>query len=161
MKCEAYFSFEGESSYDRIVAAKLQLSLHRNMKQIIKTTRYEWSSLTKRNISNKYSVTVRNKFNTLQDISERHTPEKKIVSANIEATAECIATKPRPKCRVLWESQVSGKTKQNKKKTKNKTKQKKRDNFKKASLLHKRIPTNTNAQKLKAQKNLTHTKKSF
>ena len=52
-------------------------------------------------------VTVRNKFNNFQEISETHTPNneyKNFVTPNREATAECIPTKPRAKCRVSWES---------------------------------------------------------
>ena len=49
-------------------------------------------------------VTARNKFNTLQEICERHSLN---VTAHIEAAAaECIPTKLRAKCRVPWESLV-------------------------------------------------------
>ena len=54
-------------------------------------------------------VAVRNKFNTLQEISRRHTPNddyENFVTDNMETTAECITTKPRTKCRVLSESPV-------------------------------------------------------
>ena len=66
LNCEVYSSFEGVSSHHRIVTAKICLSLPRNKKQIDKTTDYNCSSLTNRDISNKYTVTVRNKFDTLQ-----------------------------------------------------------------------------------------------
>ena len=52
-------------------------------------------------------VTVKNKFDILQEISERHTlidEDENFVTANIEAAAKCIPMKPRAKCRVLWES---------------------------------------------------------
>ena len=65
LNCEAYSSFEGVSSDHRIVTAKICLSLHRNKIETIKTTSYNWSSLTNRDISNKYAVTVSNKFNTV------------------------------------------------------------------------------------------------
>ena len=59
-------------------------------------------------------VTVRNKFNTLQGISERRTPNdkyKNFVSALIQAFAECIPTKPRAKCRVSWRESIAVKEK--------------------------------------------------
>ena len=68
-------------------------------------------------------LTIGNKFDTLQDISERHTLNDKyenFVTAHMEAAADCIPTKPRSKCRVLWESWV--------------VRKKKWDNFKKSIL---------------------------
>ena len=56
------------------------------------------------------------------------------ITAHIQATAECITTKPRLNCRVPWES---------------KTIRGKRDSMKKAFLFNKRSPTNTNVHKLK------------
>ena len=61
-----------------------------------------------RDISNKFMITVRNKFDTLQEISERHAPNdeyENFVTAHLEA-AECIPTKPRVKCKTPWESLV-------------------------------------------------------
>ena len=46
---------------------------------------------------------VRNKFYTLPEILERHTPKDKhenFVTAHFEAVAECIPTKARVNCRV-------------------------------------------------------------
>ena len=51
-------------------------------------------------------ITVRNKFGALQETFEKHIPNDKyenIVTAHLEATAECIPTKPTAK----WESLVS------------------------------------------------------
>ena len=67
------------------------------------------SSLANIDISNKYAVTVRNKFHTLQETSERHTlnDEYKIFfTAHIKVAVKCIQTKPRAKCRFAWESLV-------------------------------------------------------
>ena len=114
---------------------KEYLSLHRNKKQIDKTMCYDWSSFTNRDISNRYMVTERNKFNTHQEISETYTLNdeyENFVSAYMEEAAECIPTKSRAECRVPWESLVVWK---------------KRGNMKIASLVNKRNPTNTNAQK--------------
>ena len=52
-------------------------------------------------------VTVRNKFDTLQEICETHTLNdeyENFITAHIEVAAECIPTKPREKSRVQWES---------------------------------------------------------
>ena len=83
-------------------------------------------------------VTVRNKFDTLQEISERHTPNdeyKNFITALIEMVAECTLTKSRAKCRVPRESIAVYKKKQ-------------WDDMKKEYLLHKSYPTNVNMLKL-------------
>ena len=82
-------------------------------------------------------ITLRNKSNTLQEISETLTPNDKyenFINAHMEAAAECIPTKLRAKHWVLWETLAV---------------KKKRDNVETASLCNKRNPTNTNTQKLK------------
>ena len=71
---EAYSSFKEVSSDQRINTAKICHSLYRNKKQMVKTTHYNWSQSTNRDSSNKYTVIVRNKFDTFQLISETHTP---------------------------------------------------------------------------------------
>ena len=68
-----------------------------------------------------------------QEISKRHTPNDKcenFITSHLEAAAECILTKARAKCRVLWESVAV---------------RRKWEKVKKASLLHKRKPANGNA----------------
>ena len=48
-------------------------------------------------------VTVRNKFDTLQEIFETHNPNdeyENFINALMEAAAECISTKPRAESRV-------------------------------------------------------------
>ena len=45
-------------------------------------------------------VTVRNKFDTLQEISEKHTLNdeyENFITAHMETAAKCIPTKPRAK----------------------------------------------------------------
>ena len=52
-------------------------------------------------------LTIRNKFDTLQKISERHILNdkyKNFTQAHKEAAAKCIQSKPRTKCRIPWES---------------------------------------------------------
>ena len=70
MKYKAYYSFEGVSSDHRIMSAKIWLRLHRNKKQTVTSSRYDWSSLANNDISKQYMETVRKKFDTLQEISE-------------------------------------------------------------------------------------------
>ena len=93
--CETYSSFEGVSTDQRIVTAKI-VSLHRNMMRTTKTTHYDWPLLNNRDISNKYTVTLRNKFDALQEISETLIPNdeyENFVNAHMEAAAECILAK--------------------------------------------------------------------
>ena len=66
LNCEVHSSFEGVSYNNRIVTAKIYLSLCRNKRETIKTSSNDWSSLTNRDISHGYTVTVRNKFDTLR-----------------------------------------------------------------------------------------------
>ena len=74
LNCEAYSSFEGVSYDHRIVSAKICLSLRRNTTQTVKGLRYDWSSLAKSEIRNQYIVTIRNKFDYLQETFERREP---------------------------------------------------------------------------------------
>ena len=103
--CEAYSSFEEVFSDHRILTAKIHQSLCRN-KNTVKTTDYDRFLVTNRNISSKYMVAVRNKFNTLQEKSERYTLNDKyenFITAHMEAAVECIPTKLKVKYRVPWE----------------------------------------------------------
>ena len=55
-------------------------------------------------------LTVRKKFDTFQETSERYTIKGELenfVNTHIEAAAECIPAKPRTKCRDLWEAIAS------------------------------------------------------
>ena len=137
-------SFKEVSSNHWIVSAKMFLSLHRNKKQNFKSTHYDWHSLTNCDMRNEYMVNVRNKLDTLQEIFDWHTPNNEyenFVTNNIKAAAECIQTKPKPKCRVRWETIAF---------------KKKWENMQKASLLNKRNPTNTHAGKLKKAQREQH-----
>ena len=104
---EVYASFEGVSSDHRIVTGKIRLSLYRNKKQTVKTTCYDWSSLTNKDITNKYTVIVRNKFDFLLEIYEN------FVTVYKGAESEFVPTKPRIKCRVPWESLIVRKNRDN------------------------------------------------
>ena len=90
-----------------------------------------WSLINYKDISNKYWITLRNKFDDLQEISETLTlmnnDYKNLVNTHMEAAAECIPTKIRAKHRVPWETLAD------------KKKKKKRD-MKTTSLHNKRNP---------------------
>ena len=86
-------------------------------------------------------LTLRNKFNALQEILETPTLNdeyKKFVNAQLEVAAECIPTKQRAKPRVPWETLEV---------------RKKHADVKTVSHWNRRNPTNTNAQKLKKAQN--------
>ena len=125
------------SSDHGIVTAKIRLSLQRNASQTTLTTRHECSLLNNRDISDKYTITLRNKFDALQEISERLTPideYENFVNAHVETAVEFIPFKQRSEHRVLWEILAA---------------KKKRDDMKTVSLCNKINPTKANAQKLK------------
>ena len=131
LHCETNSSFKGVSSLHRIVTAKICLRLHRNAKQTTRTARYNWSILNNRDISDKYTTTIRNKFDALQEISATLIPNEEY--ENMEVAAECITTKLRAKHRDMETLSVK----------------KKRDDMKSTFLCNKRNPSNANAQKLK------------
>ena len=141
LNCKAYSSFEGVSSDHRIVTAKIRLSLRRNTIQTTTTVHYEWSLHNNRDISDKYTLTLRNKFDALEEKTETHTPNdeyKNFVNAHLEAVAECIPTKQRAKPRVPWGTLEV---------------RKKRADVKTASKCNRKNPTNINALKLKKAQN--------
>ena len=141
MNCEAYSSFEGVSSDHQIVTAKIRLSQRRNTAQARTTVHYDWSLLNNRYIRDKYTLTLRNKFDALQEISETPTSNdeyENFVNAHLEAAAECITTEQRAKSRVPWETLAV---------------RKKRADVKTASKCNWRNPTNINVLKLKKAQN--------
>ena len=141
LNCEAYSCFEGVSSNHRIVIAKIRLSPQRKTAQTTTTVHYDWSLLNNRDIRDKYTLTLRNKFDALQEISETPTPNdeyENFVNAHLEAAAECIPTKQRTKSRVPWETLVV---------------RKKCADVKAASKCNRRNLTNINALKFKKTQN--------
>ena len=66
MNCEAYSSFD-----HRIVTAKIWLSLRKNAKRTATTKHYDWALLKNRDISDKYVLELRNRFETLQEKTEK------------------------------------------------------------------------------------------
>ena len=106
LKCEAYSFFEGVSSDHRLVTAKIRLSLRRNTTRTTTTVHYDKSLLNNRDITDQYALTLRNKFDALQEKTETRTPNdeyENFMNTHLEASAECIPTKQRPKPRVPWD----------------------------------------------------------
>ena len=140
MNSEAYSTFEGVSSDHRIVTIKIRLSLRKNATQTVTTRCYDWALLNNRDIRDKYALKLRNRFETLQEMTEKVTPNdeyENFVEAHLEAASKCIPTKPRTKYRVPWETSEV---------------REKRALVKTASKIYRKNPTNANARKLeKAQ----------
>ena len=102
-------SLSKESVFDhRSVTTKIRLSLRANKPKVANSPRYDWSTLfTNDDIRNRYTITVRNKFDSLQQIADDHTPNTtydNFVVAHSEAAADCIPLKPKAKRRVPWET---------------------------------------------------------
>ena len=137
LNCEAYSSFEGVSTDHRIVTAKIRLSLRKNAKRTATTKHYDWALLNNKDVRDKYVLELRNRFETLQEKTEKSTPNdeyENFVNAHLEAAAKYIPTKLKTKYRVPWETLAM---------------REKRALVKTASKNYRKNPTNTNALKLK------------
>ena len=137
LNCEAYSSFEGVSTDHRIVTAKIRLSLRKNDKRTATTKHYTWALLNNKDVRDKYVLELRNRFETLQEKTEKSTPNdeyENFVNAHLEAAAKYIPTKIKTKYRVPWETLAV---------------REKRALVKTASKNYRKNPTNTNALKLK------------
>ena len=107
LNCEAYSSFEGVSTDHRRVTAKIRLSLRKNAKRIATTKHYDWALLNNKDIRDKCVLELRNRFETLQEKTEKSTPNdeyENFVNAHLEAAAKYIPTKLKTKYRVPWET---------------------------------------------------------
>ena len=94
-----------------------------------KWSQYDWYSFA--NSHKSLQHTVRNKFNILQEISERYTANTEywnFVTTHLEAVSARILIKPKIKYEVCWKSEVKEKIRLREK----------------ASLLNKRNPTHAN-----------------
>ena len=103
MNHEEYSSFDGTSSNHQIVTAMIQFSLRKNATRTATTTvHYNWYLLNNKDIRDKYTLTLRNKFDAFQEISETPTPNdeyENFVNVHLEAAAECLPTRQRVKPR--------------------------------------------------------------
>ena len=144
MNYEAYFSLEGVSSDHRIVTAKIWLSQRKNATRTATTKHYDWALLNNRDIRDKYVLELRNRFETLQEKTEKGTQNdeyENFVNVHLETVSTCIPTKPRTKYGVPWETLAV---------------REKRVHMKTATKSYRKNPPNTNARKLKkAQYQLT------
>ncbi|XP_063587867.1 uncharacterized protein LOC134765253 [Penaeus indicus] len=107
--CEAYSSFEGVSSDHRIVSCKIQLSLRANKRKTSKIPRCDWTQfMCNTNIQDKYTVTVRNRFQILQTDNNNNDPNEtymNFVKAHKQAAQECIPLKPKRQQKIPWENE--------------------------------------------------------
>ena len=142
---EAYSSFERVSTDHQIVTARIRLGLRKNDTRTTTTKHYDWALLNNRDIRDKYSLALRNKYDALKEQTETSTLNEEyenFVNGYFEAAAEFIPPKQRRKYRVPWETLKV---------------REKRADVKAASKCNRKNPTNTNAPKLKkAQKELTN-----
>ena len=141
MNFEAYSSFLGVSSDPRILTAKIRLSLQKKATWTTTTVHYDWALLNNKDIRDKYIIALRNKFDTLQEKTETHTPNdeyENLINAHLEAAAKYIPAKHRTKSTVPWETLAV---------------REKRADVKTASKCNRKNPTNINALKLKKAQN--------
>ena len=95
MNSEAYSSFEGVSSNHRIFTAKIRLSLRRKDTRTATTKHYDQALLNHSDIRDKYVISLRNKFDSLQQKIGMRTPNdeyENFVNAHLEAAAKYIPT---------------------------------------------------------------------
>ena len=67
----------------------------------------DWALLNNKDIRDKYVLELRNRFETLQEKTEKSTPNdeyENFVNAHLEAAAKYIPTKIKTKYRVPWET---------------------------------------------------------
>ena len=79
---------------------RIHLSLRRNKKQTNKALRYDWFSLVNNDICNDCAITVRNRSGTLQETSEKRTPNDEyedFVTTHQETVTELGAYQPNQK----------------------------------------------------------------
>ena len=140
MNCKAYTSFEGVSTDHRIVTAKIRLSLRKNANRTKTSVLYEWAPLKSKDIRDKYTLALRNKYDSLQQQTETHTPNEEydnFINTHLEVAAEFIQTK-QSKYRVRWETLAV---------------REKRADMKTTSKRNRKNPNNTNALKLEKTQN--------
>ena len=140
MNCEAYSSFEGVSTDHRIITAKIRLSLRKNATRTTTIVHYDWTLFNNRDIRDKYTLALRNKYDAVQEQTKTRTSNEEYENfgnTHLEAAAEFIPTKQRTKYWVPWETAV----------------REKRADVTIASKSNRKNPNNTNALKLKMAKN--------
>ena len=116
------------------------ISLRKNATRTATTRHYDWALRNNRDIRDKYALELGNRFETLQEKTEKVTPNdeyENFIEARQEVAPKCIPTNFRTKYRVPWETLAV---------------REKRALVKTPSKSYRKNPTNTNARKLeKAQ----------
>ena len=95
--CEAYNTFSSVGSDHRIVTAKLKLSL-RTSRAPTQRTNYDWTALRDSEMKDRYTVSIRNKYECLctdnESITETYVH---LITANKETAKELLPLKKRVK----------------------------------------------------------------
>ena len=105
--CEAYSTFEGVFSDHRIVTAKMRLNLRKNATRTATTKHYDWALLNNRDIRDKYVLELRNRFETLQEKTEKWYPKWRIWEFRQRTPrggSEVYSNKPWTKYWIPWET---------------------------------------------------------
>ena len=137
MNFEAYSSFVGGSSDHRIVTVRIRSSLQKNAARTTTTVPFDWALLNNKDISDKYVIALRNKFEALQEKTETRTPNEEyenFINTHQDAASNYMPTQHRTKSRVPWETLVVREG---------------RADMKTASKCNRKNPTNANVLKLK------------
>ena len=92
INCEAYSSFANVGSDHRVVSAKIRLSLKANCNSPPKRVIYNWKEFASSStMQERYSIEVRNRFNTLADDNQTATERyEHFIVANQEVTQELV-----------------------------------------------------------------------
>ena len=138
LNCETYSSFVWVSTDQRIVTTKIRLSLRKNDIRTTTTKHYDCALLNDKDIRDKYTLALRNKYDVQQKQIETPTPNEEYENTHLEATGEFIPTKQRRKYWVQWETLAV---------------REKHADVKAASKFNRKNPTNTNTLKLKKAQN--------
>ena len=108
--CEAYNSFSSVISDHRIVSGHIRLSLRANNRKLNTSPPYLWKSLVHdRNVRDRYTIQVRNRFDILETeniVDDPNTTYENFIKAHQEAASSCVPLKPKKRKRVPWESQA-------------------------------------------------------
>ena len=96
LNCEANSSFEGVSTDHRIVTAINTVKPSKFDKRTLTTKYSDWALLNNKDVRDKCVLELRNRFETLQEKTEKSTPNDEyetFVNAHLEAVAKCILSK--------------------------------------------------------------------
>ena len=99
---QAYDPLSTVYSDHKIVVTKLRLSLLANGKTTAKRTSFDWHCFsTSHSVREAYTVEVKNRFEALYEIEEKHTVNDlytTMIEAQMDAAEKCIPKKGRKTC---------------------------------------------------------------